>query len=125
MSKFETELFDLINNENGFVFYKLLINGKSMFDYFVGRIRASSPEERHLKKIYAYMDSFSKELMPKTKFRNIKCAERKDIFEFKSKNVRVYVIIQEPSVYVVAGGLKASQDKDIKRIVQQIKEFQI
>ena len=125
MNRFTTELFELVNNENGYIFYKLLINDNFLFDYFVERIKNSPPERTRLKTIFAYMDMFSKVLLPKTKFRNIKGIDRKDIFEFKSGNVRVYVILQCPHIYVVAGGLKTEQDKDIKRIVQQIKGFQL
>lgn len=125
MNRFTTELFELVNNENGYIFYKLLINDNFLFDYFVERIKNSPPERTRLNTIFAYMDMFSKVLLPKTKFRNIKGVDRKDIFEFKSGNVRVYVILQYPHIYVVAGGLKSEQDKDIKRIVQQIKGFQL
>ncbi len=114
---------DIVNNNNGFTFYKLLIDDVCYFDCFVDGLKKFPQDLKSLNSIYAYMDMFSKTMLPKSKFRNIKNANRDDIFEFKKDNIRVYVILQSPSVYVITGGFKKEQDKDVRRITKQVKDF--
>lgn len=114
---------DIISNNNGFVFYKLLINDVSHFDQFVCGLEKLPKELKSLESIYAYMDMFSRIMLPKSKFRKIKNPDRGDIYEFKKNNVRVYIILQSPSIYVITGGLKNDQEKDVKRITKQVKNF--
>ena len=116
-------MLEIVNNENGFVFYKLLIDDICHFDIFVEKLKNLPRDLKSLDSIYAYMDMFSKTLLPRSKFRSIKNVERKDIFEFKKDNIRVYVILQQPSVYVVAGGFKKDQKRDIGKLVKQIRNF--
>ena len=70
------------------------------------------------------MDEFSPtQMLPKAKFRQIKGVDRQDVFEFKRKNLRVYVVMQQPNVYVVLGGYKKGQEKDIAKLKRYIKDF--
>ena len=40
-------------------------------------------------------------------------------------NVRVYIILQKPNIYIITGGLKKTQDTDVKRLKKQVKDFNI
>lgn len=60
---------------------------------------------------------------PFTKFNHIQDAERHDIFEFKKDRLRVYVIKQKPNFYIVIGGFKGTQNKDIDKLKLMIKDF--
>ncbi len=125
MSTFESKLLEFVNNENGFVFYKLLIDDVCHFDLFVEKVSKISNESKSLDAIFAYMDTFSKVMLPQSKFRQIKNAHRKDVFEFKKDNIRVYVILQSPCIYVITGGFKNNQKQDVQRIVRQIRQFKV
>ena len=60
---------------------------------------------------------------PKTKFNHIEDERRSDIFEFKKDRLRVYVIKQKPNFFVVIGGYKGTQKKDINVLKSKIKDF--
>ena len=125
MGTFESRLLEFVNNENGFIFYKLLIDDVCYFDLFVEKLRKYPRDAKSLDSIFAYMDSFSKAMLPQSKFRQIKNVQRKDIFEFKKGNIRVYVILQDSDIYVIAGGFKNEQKQDVQRIARQVKQFKI
>ena len=57
------------------------------------------------------------------KFNHIEDAIRSDIYEFKKDRLRVYVIKQKPNFYIILGGFKGSQKKDIKLLKSMIKDF--
>jgi hypothetical protein len=125
MNDFRVELFDIINNAE-YCFYKLYIDDVCHFDEFVETIKDLPREPKSLKGIYAYMDMFSSQIkLPKTKFRHIEGTDRDDVFEFKKDNVRVYIILQKPNIYIITGGLKKTQDTDVKRLKKQVKDFSI
>lgn len=120
--EYKTEILETINNQS-LTFYKLYVDDKCYFDEFVEEI---SDNERYIKElatIYAYMDFLGTHLLPKTKFNIIKGCGRSDLFELKTKHLRVYVILVKPSVYVVAGGYKITQNKDIARLKKRIAGF--
>lgn len=126
MTEYTTAIFEDVRNENGFRFFKLRINGKCQFEEFYNDIRENhrnSQDNRNLDKIIALMDFYGVTLLPKEKFRMIKDGSRSDVFEFKAKNIRVYVVIHRPEVYIVMGGYKANQEKDINRLLLRIKGF--
>lgn len=54
---------------------------------------------------------------------DIEDSRRNDLFEFKKDRLRVYVIKQKPDIYIVVGGFKGSQKKDIKLLKSLIKDF--
>ena len=61
--------------------------------------------------------------LPKTKLNHIESNDRTDIFEFKKDRLRVYVLKQKPNVFIVIGGYKATQKKDISVLKSRIKDF--
>ena len=81
-------------------------------------------DEKSLIAIFSMMEMFGAQLLPNTKFRQIKGIDRTDVFEFKKNTVRVYVVKQTPNVYLVMGGYKGTQDKDIERLKAQLKKFE-
>ena len=46
-----------------------------------------------------------------------------DIWEFKKNNIRVYVVKTLKEVYIVMGGYKADQKRDIERVKRRVKQF--
>lgn len=111
---FTIEPFELVVNRT-FSFFKLLVNGKSLFDEFTKDIK-NIKDEKALSGIIALMDNFGSCLLPNTKFRKIQGTKRDDLFEFKKNNIRVYVLKKEPSIFVVLGGYKTKQKSDIARM---------
>ncbi len=74
--------------------------------------------------IISYMDNMSPQIRyPDTKFKHINDVCRSDVFEFKKKPLRVYVVKQEPDIYVVLGGMKTDQKPDIKWLKKALKDF--
>lgn len=126
MHEYTSTIFEDVRNENGFSFLKLHIDGKCQFEEFYNQIREhrqNSQDAKSLDKIIALMDFYGATLLPKEKFRMIKDSSRNDVFEFKAKNIRVYVVIRKPEVFIVMGGYKANQEKDIEKVLSRIKEF--
>jgi hypothetical protein len=71
-----------------------------------------------------YINPYSK--LPKEKFRHIENNNpkaRNYIYEFKDKSIRIYVIFQPPSFYIIRGGHKKDQLKDIERVKRDTKDF--
>lgn len=109
----ELERLDLIKNENGYTFYKLKVNGKWQVDEFEKDISKNKDLINELTAIYALMDFYTDSPKPPhTKFRQFKINKRTDIYEFKSKSIRVYVIKKDKAFYVIRAGLKKNQEKD-------------
>ena len=113
-NKYELRKFEPVNNKT-YQFQEVSVNGKYLFQEFVENLK----DQRDIKKlinIYSYMDMLSASMLPKSKFRHIEGLKRNDVYEFKKDDIRVYVIMQRPSVFVVLGAYKGTQNKDIKRI---------
>lgn len=131
MAEYLYDIFEDVDNENDYLFYKLSIDGECQFERFYEEVTANakSRDAKSMDRIIAYMDAFGPTLLPKEKFRNIKGlkdatgAKRSDVFEFKSNDLRVYVVLRKPSVYIVMGGYKKNQDKDVDVLADKIKEF--
>lgn len=123
---YSVEILDLVNNPNC-QFYKLLIDDECLFDEFVKQVEKVKADKSSFAGIIALMDNYSPyQLMPRTKFRQIEAAnksERHDLYEFKKNNLRVYVILQCPNVYVAMGGYKATQEKDIRKLKKNTLDF--
>lgn len=120
--EYKTEILETINNQS-LTFYKLYVDDKCYFDEFVEEISDNERYTKELATIYAYMDFLGSHLLPEKKFNIIEGCGRSDLFEFKTKHLRVYVILVKPSVYVVAGGYKITQKKDIARLKKRIAGF--
>ncbi len=123
MPEYSTVPFDLVHNVN-YEYYKLLINGKCHFDDFYESIQKDKNSLDAFDKIISMMDDFSPRLrLPFTKFRHIEGVGRNDVYEFKCRNIRIYVVMQAPDIYVVIGGVKGKQDKTLRWLRQSLNEF--
>lgn len=122
---YEIKDCDLVNNPNGYSFKKMYIDGTCQFDEFCEEVRASKNEYKNLVAIIALMQCFSNILLPKEKFRQIKDLDRNDIYEFKKKGLRVYVLLCKPDVVIILGGYKKNQKKDISRLKRKLADIDI
>lgn len=123
MADYKIEPFDLVKCLE-FKYYKLIINGKCQFDDFFSDVLKNAIDKSNMKKILSLMELFSnKRLIPKQKFNSIKGVGRSDVFEFKTDNLRVYVVKQTPNMYIILGGYKKNQSKDIENLKNRIKNF--
>lgn len=120
-NKYETRRFEPVNNAE-YDFYEVSVNGKYLCQRFLDEIKEER-DKKKLFKIYAYMDSFSSNFLPSSKFRQIKGLRRKDVYEFKNKDIHVYVLMKKPNIFVILGGYKGTQDKDINRIDNLFNDF--
>ncbi len=123
--EYSTEIFDLVNNPE-YNFYKLSIDGKCPIEEFIAEVEKVSKDTKNFQRIIALMDNFSSHiLLPKEKFRQIVAQKggRADLYEFKKDDLRIYVILQKPEIYVVRGGWKSTQDKDIAKLKKETQEF--
>ena len=123
MPEYSTKRFDLTNNPN-YTYYRLFVDGKCEFDDFLQEVNKNVADKKNMNAIIAYMDSLSAQLLPSTIYKHIESGERHDLYEFKKKNLRVYVIDQRPNIYIVMGGYKSTQKKkDIPRLIRKTKDF--
>ncbi len=122
--EYTVQEIDIIHNENGITFYKMLFDDKCLFDEFVNAVNSVNTDKGHFVSLVKWLDCYSPNLyMPKTKIRHIEDAGRKDIFEFKKGNLRIYAILQKPNVFVILGGYKNNQKNDIKHIKKLMSEL--
>ena len=123
MPEYSTKLFDLTNNPN-YTYYRLFVDGKCEFDDFLQEVNKNVADKKNMNSIIAYRDSLSAQLLPSIIYNHIESGERHDLYEFKKKNLRVYVIDQRPNIYIVMGGYKSTQKKkDIPRLIRKTKDF--
>lgn len=114
--KYQVRKFELVNNSN-YQFFEVAVNGKFLFEEFTNKLKDGQRDLKKLNAIYGYMDSLSpSNLLPKTIFRHIECKKCKNVYEFKKKDIRVYVIFERPNVFVVLGAYKSTQKLDTKNI---------
>ncbi|MBD5358542.1 MAG: hypothetical protein HDR88_16410 [Bacteroides sp.] len=94
MVEFHLKPFDEVSNPK-FKFYKLYEDDISYYDNFVEELgRKYKSLIKELPKIYALMDALGNMTLPITKFRYIhpnNKGDREDIWEFKTRHLRVYV----------------------------------
>lgn len=103
MTDYRTELFDLTYNPN-YTYYRFFVDGKCEFDDFLEEVNKNVADKKNMDAIIAYMDSLSAQLLPSTIYNYIESGERHDLYEFKKKNLRVYVIDQRPNIYILLWG---------------------
>ena len=123
--KYQVRKFEPVNNSS-YQFFEVAVNGKFQFQEFVDNLKDEQRDLKKLNAIYGYMDSLSpSNLLPKTKFRSRKCKKCKNVYEFKKNDIRVYVILERPDVFVILGAYKSNQDLDIKKIDKLFNGFKM
>ena len=121
--QYQTRKIDIINNHDHIQFYELELNGKRLFSEFYEGLR-DVKDKKSFHSIVSMMDCYSfTEKFPEKKIRHILGTQRKDIYEFKKNNIRVYAILQKPNVFIIIGGYKANQPKDIEKIDRYTKQL--
>ncbi len=125
MIEYRVVPFEEIRNNNGFFFYKLMINGECHYDYFVKEIEKLPNEQRSLRKVLTLMERFSpKVFLMNNRIRQIQGLKRKDVFEFKDPPcVRLFVVLDKPNIYVVSGSTKNGQKAAIRKLDNLLRDF--
>lgn len=104
-------------------FYKLYKDGVCFYDEFLEDLDHKYKSlKKELNKIHALMDMVGNVPLPIKKFRHIhpnSKGDRGDIWEFKTDHLRVYVVRQEPDIYIVVGGFKNDQERAIEKVFKQ------
>ncbi len=123
MPDFKATPYHDVNNPQ-YGYYKLYIDGVCQFDEFLEEIKKNKNDRKLFNYIIQYMDGLTDQnRYPKTKFNHIEDSNRSDIFEFKKDRLRVYVIKQKPNMFIIIGGYKNNQKKDIKNLKSKVKDF--
>lgn len=126
MSEYHLEEFSAIQNSCQYKYFQLNINGKCQFEDFKKEVKANAIYKKQYFQILTLMENISdRHQLTIKKFRQIKGAGRNDVFEFKSKDLRIYVIKKSPDMYIVLGGYKVDQDNDIKLLKKRLKDIDI
>lgn len=118
MCNFAVKLLESVRGDGRLKFYKLLENGKAQIDSFYDEICVDKKLEKDFNVILTYMNfvAMNDGLLPKEKINAIKDGDKEIAIEFKKKDLRVYCVKKAPNVYVIMGGFKKNQKKDIERI---------
>ena len=123
MPLYSTQPYEDVNNPQ-YKFLKLYVDGVCQFDKFLEDIELNKNDKKLFNYIIRYMDCICDQIrFPASKFNHIEDDGRSDIFEFKKDRLRVYVIKQKPNFFIVIGGYKGTQKKDISLLKSRIKDF--
>lgn len=126
MCDYRVEEFETIKNSRQYNYYRLFINDKCQFDDFIVEIESNAIYKKQYLNLLAIMEFISDQhKLTDKKFRSIRGLGRNDVYEFKSKDLRIYVIKKSPDMYIILGGYKANQDNDIKLLKERFKTIQI
>jgi putative component of toxin-antitoxin plasmid stabilization module len=114
---------EIIHNIHNVQFYELELDGKRLFSEFIEDLTDAKDKKTFIA-IATIMDNFSfNQKLPDKLFKQIKSIGRKDVYEFKKANLRVYVIMQKPNMFIILGGYKTNQQKDIEKIDRYTKRL--
>ena len=123
MCNFAVELLGSIRTDGKVRFYKLLVNGVAQIDMFYDELRNDKKLEKEFNEILTCMDYVAETnaQLPSNKVNSIKDGDKEIAIEFKKKNLRVYCIKKEPDFFVILGGYKNNQKKDVEKIKRLLK----
>lgn len=121
--EYKTIETEIVRNKNNVQFYELELDGKRLFSEFYENLIDANDKKKFIA-VIALMDNFSfNKKLPDKLFKQIKSIGRKDVYEFKKANLRVYVIMQKPNMFIILGGYKTNQQKDIEKINRYTKRL--
>lgn len=124
MRLYQTRQFEYVHGSY-YEYRELAVDGKYLFSGFLDELRNSRDDVRKLMHIYSLMAALSPSVMlPARKFRKYTC-KIDGVFEFKKDDIRVYVLKKSPEIYVVLGGYKDNQKRDVGRIEQLLRDINI
>jgi putative component of toxin-antitoxin plasmid stabilization module len=106
-------------------FFKLVVDGESLFDAFEEEIKKDGNLEKQLVVIESRLDDIANlRLLPFNKFKDITPAKEKvKEYEIKTHDLRVYLIKDEEGNLIILGGKKNTQQSDIKRFKSLKKQY--
>lgn len=119
---YEIRPFEAVNNAT-YQFYEVSVNGKYLYEEFYDNLKDEAKDKKKILNIIAYMNTFGKFLLPEKKFRHIKNKDIQNLYEFKKDDIRVYVLLKEPSMFIILGGYKGKQKQDIELVARRFKDF--
>lgn len=119
MDEFSKKSMDYVRNPR-YHFYEILINGKSPYKEFTESLNQKK-DKKAIEALHAIMDRFGDTLLNSTIVNHISGGkyDRKDVYEFKKNNIRIYFILQRPDVMILLGGFKVNQVNDIATIFRK------
>ena len=121
--EYKTIETEIVRNKNNVQFYELELDGKRLFSEFHENLTDANDKKKFIA-VIALMDNFSfNQKLPDKLFKQIKSIGRKDVYEFKKADLRVYVIMQKPNMFIILGGYKTNQQKDIEKIDRYTKRL--
>lgn len=121
--RYQVRKFELVNNQF-YQFLEVSVDGRFLFQEFIDNLKDERNDMKKLSAIFQYMDSFSPHVfLPRTKFRHVEGRKCKNLYEFKKGDIRVYVIMEKPSVFVILGAYKGTQKQDYNNIDKLFKSF--
>ena len=126
MCNFAVKNIEQVRSDGKIHFFKLFKGGRCLFDDFVNGIKENDIERKSLASIFSIMDFMAENdcMIPANKFNSIKKGSKIIGYEFKKDALRVYCLKKEPNVYVILGGYKKNQKKDIEKFHRLINESQ-
>lgn len=98
-------------------FYFLYKDGRCFCKEFFDSLTQKS-DLNELAELLAIMEKVDNNNLPRSKYHYIPGDryDRKDVYEFKTKHLRLYAIKKAPDYYLVVAGYKKGQDKDIEKV---------
>lgn len=124
MSIFAVQWLESVRKDGKLKFYKLLKDGEAPFDLFYEEVIKDAKHKKDILHILSMMDYMAEkdEKLPKEKVNSIKDGDKVIGIEFKKNDLRVYCIKQDLDIFVVKGGYKKNQVRDIKYLKRLLKE---
>lgn len=124
MCIFAIEKFEAVRTTGKVHFFKLVKNGKCLFDDFYNAIIKDERHKKNILGILSTMDYMAETnaLLPKEKYNSIKQGKNVIGYEFKKKDLRVYCVKPLENMVVIFGGYKKNQKDDIKKLERMIEE---
>lgn len=98
-------------------FYFLYKNGRCFCKEFIDSLQQKSDLDE-VAELLAIMGKVDNNNLPTSKYNHIRGgkSDRKDVYEFKTKHLRLYAIKKEPDYYLIVAGYKKGQEKDIAKV---------
>lgn len=98
-------------------FYFLYRNGRCFCKEFIDSLQQKSDLDE-VAELLAIMGKVDNNNLPTSKYNHIRGgkSDRKDVYEFKTKHLRLYAIKKEPDYYLIVAGFKKGQEKDIAKV---------
>ena len=103
--------------------YKLVRNGKCHIDEFWIEVKKDQHLVTEGRVIWKILEDVANgERLPKTRYRKLKL--RYNVYEVKSKELRIYLLLERNTgLLLILGGRKSDQKQDLKRLRMILDEY--